>query len=503
MTHPFEKRWLIGSAEELAVARAWLKARIPEDSWQLDLLGLEEDTSAQGGARIAVRAAFADEQQARAFVDGFLRGTSEAVQLVPPPPPPETESDSGFAEGARRILEGPEPISAGKLHFLELDKVQAHFGDQWPKLASRAEALVRRAIERRLSPQDVYRKTADLNFVVLFANLSSREADLKCTLIAEEITRMLVGEEMGGGMLAVKTAATEVDGPETLRRVGASMDIAQAVETEVEVERLRREAPPPDTHQMEAPGDPLEGIQFLYRPIWDVRRSAVANFCLVPAKRVAGGRWRHGDAEILGLEDPEVRRRFDLLLLERAMADLEALHRQGRRLAISVPVHFESISVATRRTAYVARWRALPAECRKLGVFEIVGCPDGVPQGRMAEIANHLRLDSRGVLVRVPLATATHRNFSDTGVDAVGTELGSQIMTEERLMAAFRDFVANAERARLPAYIHGLRSFSLTIGAIGAGFAYVDGDPVSSVSEQPADAFRFGLDDLYAKRLGS
>lgn len=502
MALPYEQRWLVGSAEELAKARGWLKEKFPDGRWQLDLLGLEEDSSTNSGARIAVRCAFAEESTASAFAAQFLRGAMTSPPVVPTPSAPETEADAAFAEGARRILEGPEPISAGKLHFLGLDQVRAHFGDNWPKLASRAEALVRRAIERRLSPLDVYRKTGDLNFVILFGSLSGREAELKSVLIAEEITRMLVGEEMGSGLLAVKAVATEVDGPETLRKLDSSMDIAQVIETEVEIERLRREAPPADAAKESAPVDPLAGIYFLYRPIWDVRRSAVANFGLLPAKRLATGQWRQGD-DLPGLQDPELRRRFDLMLLDRAMADLRAMERQGRRLVISVPVHFESISVATRRTAYVARWRALSAEARALGVFELVGLPDGIPQGRLAEIANHLRADARGVLARVSLMTQSFRNFSDTGIAAIGTEIGSEIMTEERLMAAFRDFAANAERARLPAYIHGLRSFSLTIGAIGAGFAFVDGDPVSSVSEQPDGAYRFGLDDLYAKRLGS
>src|SRR5262249_34291678 len=154
--------------------------------------GLEESPGG-GGARIAVRCAFATEADATKFSQGYLH-TAPAALAVPPPPPPETEGDAAFGQGAKRILQGPEPISAGKLHFLGLDAVRAHFGDTWPKLAARAEALVRRAIERRLSPQDVYRKTGDLNFILMFANLSGREAELKCGLIAEEITRMLVGD---------------------------------------------------------------------------------------------------------------------------------------------------------------------------------------------------------------------------------------------------------------------------------------------------------------------
>lgn len=498
-----QRNWLIGAAGELASAQAWLKENFSEATWRLELLGLEEDSTAAGGARIAVRCTFQHGTDAAKFDANYLTSRATAAPpVIPVPIDPETDGDAAFADGARKILEGPEPISAGKLHFLGLDKVRAHFGDNWPKLSSRAEALVRRAIERRLSPLDVYRKTADLNFVVVFGSLSGREADLKCALIAEEITRMLVGDELGDGMLAVKTVATDLDGPEMLGRLVPSLDIAQAIEAEIEVERLQREAPPPDISNEDVSNDPLAGIQFVYRPIWDVKRSAVANFYLLPGKHLASGRSRSGDSDIPGLENIEIRRRFDQLIIHRVITDLRALHRQDRRLVISFPIHFESISTPTRRSALLDGWRTLPAECRKLGVFELVGAPEGVPQGRLAEIVNHLRAESRGVLMRVPLGTPSFRNFSDTGILAVGVELGMQTASEERVMAALKEFVANAERARLAAYLHGLRSFSLTIGAIGAGFSYVDGDSISSISDRPEEAYRFGLEDLYAQRLG-
>jgi hypothetical protein len=310
---------------------------------------------------------------------------------------------------------------------------------------------------------------------------------------------MLVGDEMGAGMLAVKTVATDVNGPQTLAALGPALDITQAIEAQVEVERLRREAPPPEAPAGSvAVGDPLSKIEFVYRPIWDVKRSAVANFLLQPGGSRASNGWT-----MPTFGDLDLQQRLDQVVLDRVIADLKALHRQDRRLLISFPIHFESVSTPTRRGAIIERWRNLPSECRKLGVFEILCAPEGIPQGRLSEISNHLKMESRGLLMRVPLTTASFRNISDTGILAVGVELGTNPGTEERLMSAFRDFVANAEKARLVSYIHGLRSFSLTIGAIGAGFAYVDGDPVSSISERPEDAYRFGLDDLYKQRLGS
>jgi hypothetical protein len=120
--------------------------------------------------------------------------------------------------------------------------------------------------------------------------------------MAEEIARMLVGDELGAGMMSVKTVATEVNGPETLNKVAASGDVTRIVEEQVEIERRRRERtqPAPSEIDVPVPVDPFAGLQFMYRPVWDVRRSAVANFYLLPVKPIAGGQARVGDSEIAG-----------------------------------------------------------------------------------------------------------------------------------------------------------------------------------------------------------
>lgn len=497
MAVSIEKQWLIGAASELATARKWLETNLPARTWKLELLGLETDGAAIGGARISVRCIFESSADSEIFSKGYLKVDPAPTSVQAP----ETKADHAFADSAHRILNTADPVSAGKLHFINLEAVKAHFGDQWPRLSERAETLVRRTIERRLSPTDVYRKTSDLNFIVVFGNLAQHEAEIKCAIIAEEITRLLVGDEMGGGKLTPKALTIQIDDKSKLQASGSPEDIIHTIESKMEVERIRRDAPQREEHT--ASSDPLAGIKFAYQPIWDVGRSAVTNYYLVPMRAEADGRLRYGEAEIPELADPEIRKRFDLLVLDHVIGDLLALQKQGRRLLISFPVHFESVSSGSRRNEVLSRWRSLPPEYRKLGVIEIAGAPVGVPQGRIAEIVAHLRLECRGVLARTGLTAPTLGNFTDTGLTAIGAEIGGWGQSEERLMSAFEGFVVNATKARLSTYICGLRSFSLTIAAIGAGFNYVSGDPISSIGDKPSEAYRMNLADLYQMKTRS
>src|SRR5690606_12943190 len=78
---PHEVKWLIASADEVAAARDWLAKNACEGSWQLDLLGLEAGANGSGRASIAVRCAFADKEQSRAFVQNYLKAA--AMPAVP------------------------------------------------------------------------------------------------------------------------------------------------------------------------------------------------------------------------------------------------------------------------------------------------------------------------------------------------------------------------------------------------------------------------------------
>jgi hypothetical protein len=96
------------------------------------------------------------------------------------------------------------------------------------------------------------------------------------------------------------------------------------------------------------------------------------------------------------------------------------------------------------------------------------------------------------------MAAPLLNRFAHVGLHGVSTETGTA--REENLLVDFEKFVVAAEKAHLLTYLHGIRSGSLALGAVAAGFNCVDGAAIGSAEANPKDALRFSMQDLYATR---
>lgn len=92
----------------------------------------------------------------------------------------------------------------------------------------------------------------------------------------------------------------------------------------------------------------------------------------------------------------------------------------------------------------------------------------------------------------------------ESGIAACGFEHDAAAgIPEARLLADMERFAASAKKAGLSTYAHGLRTISQTIGAIAAGFDFLDGDVVTSVVDMPCGAYVVKMSDLFDAKLGA
>jgi hypothetical protein len=247
------------------------------------------------------------------------------------------------------------------------------------------------------------------------------------------------------------------------------------------------------------PAPALDQVRFLFRPIWDVKRNVVFNFLCVPMTKTVGGRIVAGESAIEGLADRHVRLDYDLRLVNRVTDEIERVGAEDRRILFTVPVHVDTVSSGAFRTEYLKRWRGLPLSLQRLAVFDLVGGSDGFPQSRLIEILPSLKPVSRAVTLRMPMS-AVHSlaRFAHVGLYAISTEVPQA--REEGMAHEFEKFVIAAEKAHLLTYLHGIRTGSLALAAVGAGFSFIDGPAIGSAEANPKDALRFSMEDLYAKR---
>jgi hypothetical protein len=180
---------------------------------------------------------------------------------------------------------------------------------------------------------------------------------------------------------------------------------------------------------------------------------------------------------------------------DQVLKDLEALLRDNCTLLLSMPVHFETLGAVGRRRQFVeALGKCLDDRGRKLLRIEI----EGVPPARLIEIVAPLRPHCRAIMLQLPLETTDFSNVRGCGALAIGCDISGHRGTEFMLMQAMDRFArAIADKAGLPSYLNGANSLSMVTAALGAGFAYIDGDAVAKLIDHPRGLVDFRLADLY------
>jgi hypothetical protein len=400
---------------------------------------------------------------------------------------------------------GRDPAAkAGQVNLISTARIRERLGVQWPHHAVNVDRIARNAIERYIIAGDIYARWKDEGYIVVFATLDLPQAQLKCKLIGDEITQKLLGEDETD-LTEIHHVEVQPDGTVAFRLVPRLEESAGAA--------LAASAPPPigavpsprAGNKVSAPAvrpqrvvDPLAELNFCYRPSWDPGRGVIAAYLCVPMLPEAPGsdqRWR---AALVLQHDIASLEKLDFAMLDHAIGVLEGLIREKRRLLITVPVRFETLSAAAHRRRYIEMLRTrLTPEAASLLVIELVRVPEGVPEARLLEISAPLRAQARAVVARLRPETNDFMQFALAKIAAVGCDLSEQTGTELALMQQMARFSKGAAKATIATYLRNAGSLSLAAAALGAGFSHIDGDAVAEVVDQPRGIVEFSLLDLY------
>jgi hypothetical protein len=424
--------------------------------------------------------------------------------------PANVRGEAAVEDRLRDLLgqAGDAAVHAGRVNFISLEKLKDRLGARWERVAASADRVARQTIERHLEPGDISSGLPNFSHIIVFARMSPQQARVKCLLIAEQISKTLLGEGTTE-QLEVKVATARADGGIDLKPISLADELTSSLDAGGDLELVEREpvaaaAEPPkpaaalSTAAAASKQDPLAKLSFSYRPVWDKTRNVVSAYSCMAQVRLSDVGPAADDAAAMIGDDPLERARLDDMVQERVIADINDLMRDGLRVLLVLPVHFETLSsVARRRKFAKVLSERLGEEPRKRLLIEIDGVPVGVMQSRLVELITPLRALCRGVMLRFSLETTDFACVKGCGAFAIGATVGGRVEPEFTLMLWMNRFARAAEKAGTETYAHGLRSLSQVAGAIGAGFGYLDGDAVAKPVAHPRRAVEFRLDDLY------
>ena len=246
--------------------------------------------------------------------------------------------------------------------------------------------------------------------------------------------------------------------------------------------------------------DVLNGVGFVFRPMWDPTRNVVATYRCVPQVKLSDADGAAGDASLTVAGDPDAMARLDGVTLARVKADLKAMTADGRRLIIAMPLHFETLCSLAQRRRIAAELGTIAESMKQYLVIEIVGVPTGFLKSRLIEVIAPLRMHCRAVSLQVAIGTIDFTQVRGTGISAVGADMSHLAKSGAAVMQQLSRFQRAAEKAEVVTFLHGARSRSLVAAAVGAGCHYVDGDGVAATLNRPERIVPFQLADLYAPR---
>ncbi|MCP5373872.1 MAG: EAL domain-containing protein [Hyphomicrobiales bacterium] len=395
-------------------------------------------------------------------------------------------------------------VATGRVHLVGLEKIRNYFGDDWPAVMDKVHHIAQSTIQRRLQAEDFHVRYYDLSYMVVFADLTREQATLKCNLIAQEIAERVLGRRSAQDFVDLQVVEAKSDGVLRLISAASLDDIASSLDVAFQHEADEAAAPTEWVSQenIEARYDDLfASLAFLYRPVWNIEKNVISTYFCLPALALPGGRILTGYGLLPRDTPASMVVRLDRLTLDQVENDLRQCHERGEEQLLAAPVHFETLATQAKRLDYVKKVHALDQGLRDRLVLEVVGLPSGAPSGRVMDLVMALHPVCRAVLLRL---TATHGNFEalrGVPVSAVGLDAGAMaergdVHGEADMARLFRAFHERAARLDLHTYAHGVDTSRLSLAAVAAGFTYVDGDTVASVTEHPLGIRRFELDNL-------
>ena len=266
---------------------------------------------------------------------------------------------------------------------------------------------------------------------------------------------------------------------------------AEDVESGVEAQEFAEPAPSPFK------------TEFVYKPIWDVRRKVLSTYRCVPTRTEISGIPIYGYDVIPGDNPEEVYPDLDLLTLEVVTKALEDLHDRERRVLMVSPIHYRTLVRNDSFTKLRIFCQSMTEEQRRDLIFELVGIPDVASERRVLELVSALNSIGRSVVVPASLNRTRFEELSIRGFDTVGTDVGEFASNESKTMKMMDAFVTGASEAGLRTVAQGLDTLTLATAAVAAGFDYVEGRAVHDMVENPEHVFRFQTQDLFAKMMGA
>lgn len=197
---------------------------------------------------------------------------------------------------------------------------------------------------------------------------------------------------------------------------------------------------------------------------------------------------------------PEEQAELDTLVVRASFAHLQRLRRQGLRLSISVPLHFETLCRPRAWQNYDSARRGIAPQFLRDITFIVYGIERGVPNPRLGLLLPKLSRSARHLMCIVREGETDVARFTNCGVHSVGTCVDGN-KPESHWIGRMKALANSAREIGIETFVFGAKTTSLALNFTGAGIRYIEGTAIAPAVAHPRHAFTFEVEDLYENPL--
>ena len=455
-----------------------------------------------------------------------------------------------------------EVAVAGKVQVLVLDELRNRLKSDWDRLSDRVKFIVESAIKKHIGAKDMFCPYGELGYLLVFANLTEDQATLKCVLIREEIFKVLFGNSDSDDVVSsgvfkqefvqIITAVTSVSNEIELRPLEDVDGLFNRLQKASENSEPKRKKPDQDMVLSEDQGSakdkdnkwveetdegaddtddtesqqtsskkadaklanwktdqvseevilkPLQGLEYVYRPLWNTGSKKVSYLVALPSRKLPSGRLAVGyEAVGRGINEGTYDS-LDLEVLSNGLKMTTYLGSLGAGAKLIIPVHFQTLASAHYRGDYKAACSKIPKHQQKDLVFEIIGISRGIPRSRLQELVMGIQQYGDAVVIRMEIENPEFSELKHIGVNLVGFSLDEKTVNDEQALNLIGNFVNAASSVGLQVYAAGIPSKNISTMAIGLGVSLIGSPFVSSAADIPVQFKEYNVANLFGHNV--
>ena len=377
--------------------------------------------------------------------------------------------DVAWFEDTARFA-APTPVSAAKLHVLQLEPIRERLGPRWPRLSTLVHKLFEKSFSRAQGPRDHFMLVGELSYVATFHGLSPDEAALACAAVAKEVCELLFGED--SEQIVVRSIIGTVPGPIRDLRPPEAVLIATLLEkTGKETITTSQDSRDASLGWLSRAHEHAARLKHTigFHPAWDIARQKSQWLLLAMETKYPHPHGPTGVERALGPGEAVADMEISLLRAAAAYGfRIAAAQQMG---AIAVGVACATLCRPASRQAYLQALKSARLSPASPLLLKIEQIPEGMPLGRLGELAAILAQPGARVLLEFEQARAIPPLDIRLGVAGIGAALPEHCEKDDARLSA-RQLIARAPEQKAFAFVEGLDTAELMETATASGLKF-------------------------------